>query len=95
MRPMWYATHAVVDRMERDPEFAWFVHDSETRYKAETRYFKIILQTDSYKQANDEPFEIVYLNTDHPDWTIRIVTNWDRSKTTISFPGEEIEEEAE
>ena len=92
MRPMWHATHAIVDRMERDPEFAWFVHDSEERYKTDTRY-KTIFQADIHKQTYDKPFETVYLNTDHPDWTIRIVTSWDGSRTTICFPGEEVDDE--
>lgn len=83
MRPMWYATHAVVDKAEADPEFAKFVHESEEEFK----------DRDFSEYGKDEPVEIVYRRTAHPDWAIRIVTNWDRSKTTISFPGEELDDE--
>lgn len=83
MRPLWYATHAVVDRMEADPEFARFVHASEKDYQ----------KRDMSVVEDDEMFEVMYVRSTHPEWTIRIVTNWDRSKTTISFPGEELDDE--
>ena len=83
MRPMWYATHAVLDRMERDQEFARFVHLSEEAFK----------QTDFSEYEEDEPVEIVFRRSAHPDWTIRIVASWDRSKVTICCPGEELDDE--
>ena len=80
MRPLWYMTHSVVDRMERDPEFAQFVYESEIEYedKGLSEY------------ADAESVGIVFRRSEHPEWTIVITTNWDRSRTTICFPGEEI-----
>ena len=85
MRPLWFTTHAVVDRMEADPEFARFVHLSEEEFK----------DMDFSEYGEDEPIDIVYRHIGDPDWTIRIVASWDRSRTTICFPWEEIEEETE
>ena len=81
MRPMWYATHAVVDKAESDPEFAKFVHESEEEFK----------RTDFSEFAEDAPITVRFYHD--RGWHIWITTNWDRSKTTISFPGEELDDE--
>ena len=82
MRPLWYATHAVVDKMEADPEFAQFVQTSAEEYK----------RTDFSEFVEDAPITVRFHHIEQ-GWHIWITTNWDRSKTTISFPGEEIDDE--
>ena len=83
MRPLWQATHAVVAKVESDPEFARFVHVSE----------KIFKRSAFSECEKDEPVESVYRSTGYPDWAIRIAASWDRSKVTICFSWEEIDDE--
>lgn len=84
------ATRGVADLMKGNRQFLIFVHDSFIRYQsgdwgdvcAEDRN-----QNDAaVKDGNRILAE--YSNPIHPDWRIWIITEWDRSVTTILFPEE-------
>lgn len=45
------------------------------------------LNNDALASGNDRLFS-VYNPADHPDWRIWIITEWDRSVTTVLFPDE-------
>lgn len=45
------------------------------------------LNDDALTSGKDRMFS-VYNHADHPDWRIWIITEWDRSVTTVLFPSE-------
>lgn len=83
-------TRGVYDLMDMDPEFRDFVLRSYARHIMGDWG---VLDPDDM-QLNDEAIvngdRIVsaYNYDGHPDWKIWIITEWDRSVTTILFPHE-------
>lgn len=75
---------------EKSCEFAMFVNRSFERYIrcdwgdtcAEDQ------KSNRYAIAHGERILAEYKCPDHPDWRIWIITEWDRSATTILFPDE-------
>lgn len=71
-------------------EFAIFVNVSFNRYVrcdwgdtcAEDK------TSNDYAVRHGERILAAYEHPDHPDWRIWIITEWDRSITTILFPDE-------
>lgn len=84
------ATRGVADLLEKDGEFALFVSNSLNRYIscdwgdtcAEDG------ESNDYTVRHEERILAVYEHPDHPDWRIWIITEWDRSVTTVLFPDE-------
>lgn len=84
------ATKGVADRMDADSEFWNFVYASLGRYVHQDWGDS----PEEDKAQNDaslkdgERIEAVYKRPEHEDDTIWIITEWDRSVTTILFPDE-------
>lgn len=85
------ATRGVAELMNTDQQFASFVSDSLKRYI--TCDWGNLCKDD--RTMNDEAVkngdERILASYDHPtheDWKIWIITEWDRSVTTILFPSE-------
>lgn len=80
----------VADLEQSDRGFAVFVNDSLRRYISHD--WGDTCEEDS--RANDEALKdgerilAEYHESDHPDWRIWIITEWNRSVTTILFPDE-------
>lgn len=82
-------TRGVHDKMTRDSQFAEFVLTCVARHEA-CDWGDLC---DSDKNRNDEAVRtgddrIFSAYADHPDWRIWIITEWDRSATTVLFPDE-------
>lgn len=84
-------TQDVHDKMTRDGQFAEFVYTCVTRHEA-CDWGDLC---DSDKNRNDEAVRTgddrifsAYEPADHLDWRIWIITERDRSVTTVLFPGE-------
>nr|DAK16553.1 MAG TPA: hypothetical protein [Caudoviricetes sp.] len=84
-------TRDVHDKMTRDSQFAEFVLTCIARHK--TCDWGDLCNSD--KRQNDEAVRTgddrifsAYEPADHPDWHIWIITEWDRSVTTVLFPDE-------
>lgn len=45
-------------------------------------------QNDSAVANGDDRILAEYRHPDHPDWRLWIITEWDRSATTLLFPSE-------
>ena len=81
----------VHDEMTRDSQFAEFVLTCIARHKA-CDWGDLC---DGDKHQNDEAVRTcddrifsAYEPADHPGWRIWIITEWDRSVTTVLFPDE-------
>ena len=85
-----YATSGVADKMSKDRDFARYVHAAVSRYIlcdwgdtcAEDK------KSNNYAVQNGERILAEYRDPKHSDWRIWIITEWDRSATTILFPEE-------
>ena len=84
-------TRGVNDRIADDLGFAKHVTDSLARYRGQDWGD---VQEDS-QQMNDAAIQsggdrifAAYEHHSHEDWRIWIITEWDRSYTTILFPDE-------
>ena len=84
-------TRGVHDEMTRDSQFAEFVLTCVARHEA-CDWGDLC---DSDKNRNDEAARTgddrifsAYEPADHPGWRIWIITEWDRSATTVLFPDE-------
>ena len=85
------ATRGVHDLMQENPGFTIF---------AQSAFFKYLrcdwgdtcdsdkVQNDSAIASGNERILAEYRHPDHPDWRLWIITEWDRSVTTILFPSE-------
>ena len=85
------ATRGVADKMQEDKEFGAFVSDSLKRY-TEQDWGNLCeddkkLSDDAIKSGDDRIMGS-YEKDDHPDWRIWIITEWNRSVTTVLFPSE-------
>ena len=85
------ATRAVYEEMERCPDFHEFVASSLARYQnadwGEMSDEDKSENDRALKYKNDRIFA-AYAHPDRLDWKIWIITEWDRSATTILFPDE-------
>lgn len=84
-------TAGVNDQIAENGEFAKHVTRSMNRYMRHD-WGEMAAED---KRANDAALEsgedrifAAYPCEDHPDWKIWIITEWDRSVTTILFPSE-------
>ena len=83
-------TRGVADRIEADADFAGFVTNCFGRYLE--RDWGDLCEDD--RQANDEACDgedrivAAYEREGHPGDKIWIITEWDRSATTVLFPDE-------
>lgn len=84
------ATCGVHEMMQTDSSFRKFVSACMNRYMSGD--WGDLCEED--RLANDDSLRsegrilAAYENPDHPDWKIWIITEWDRSATTILFPSE-------
>lgn len=85
------ATRGVADKMNEFPEFEQFARQAFARY----RHGDWGEMTESDKRQNDAAVRngddrilAAYTNSEHPDWKLWIITEWDRSATTLLFPDE-------
>lgn len=84
-------TRDVHEEMTRDSQFAEFVLTCIARHKAcdwgdlcdSDKY-----QNDEAVRTGDDRIFSAYESADHPGWHIWIITEWDRSATTVLFPDE-------
>lgn len=83
-------TCSVADQMDRDIWFASFVYQSFEHYilcdwgdtcEEDKR-------SNDYAVKHGERILAEYRDAEHEDWRIWIITEWDRSVTTILFPDE-------
>ena len=83
-------TRGVADRIEEDTGFAAFVTNCFGRYLA--RDWGDVCEED--RISNDEAYNgedrivAAYERKGHPEDKIWIITEWDRSATTVLFPSE-------
>lgn len=83
-------TRGVGDLMDENRDFAYFVGTSLVRY-SHCEWGELV---EDDRKANDAALFVddrimgSYENGEHPDWKIWIITEWDRSVTTILFPDE-------
>lgn len=80
-------TRGIANEMEHDTEFAKFVHKSFIRH-ANGDWGDL---GEEDKQANENTLENedrLFSSYIKGDWKIWIITEWDRSYTTILFPSE-------
>lgn len=84
-------TRGVADALAENPDFAGFVVESMERYKTcdwgEMAAEDKKLNDDAVKNGNDRILA-AYKNGGPKAWKIWIITEWDRSYTTILFPDE-------
>lgn len=84
------ATKGVADLQAQNPKFGVFVERSFQRYM---RYDwgdlceEDVGMNDSALNSGGRVFA-VYTHPDHPEWKIWIITESDRSATTVLFPSE-------
>jgi len=84
------ATRGVHDLMQENPDFNHFAQSAFLKYRrcdwGDT--------CESDKEQNDsavingERILAEYRHPEHPDWRLWIITEWDRSATTLLFPSE-------
>lgn len=85
------ATRGVANKMADCPDFEQFARRAFARYRRGD-WGEL---TESDKQHNDAAVRngddrilAAYTNSEHPDWKLWIITEWDRSATTLLFPDE-------
>ena len=85
------ATRGVADKIEESKDFARFARRSFNRYisgdwgeldASDKR------QNDEALLRNDNRLFAEYTHDGHPEWRLWIITEWDRSATTLLFPDE-------
>lgn len=84
-------TRGVHDEMTRDSQFAEFVLTCIARHKI-CDWGDLCdsdkCQNDEAVRTGDDRIFSAYEPSDHPGWRIWIITEWDRSVTTVLFPDE-------
>ena len=84
------ATRGVAELMETEQDFSNFISDSLKRYTkgdwGELCEEDCVTNNDAVK--NGERILASYDHSKNKDWKIWIITEWDRSVTTILFPSE-------
>ena len=84
-------TRGVADALAENPDFAGFVIESLERYKAcdwGEMEASDKAMNDSAVAMGDDRILAAYKNNGPKAWKIWIITEWDRSYTTILFPDE-------
>ena len=85
------ATRGVYDLMQADAEFAAFARNCFARYQifdwGDLCAEDIALNTWAVEK-NDGRILASYLHPVHPEWKLWIITEEDRSATTLLFPSE-------
>ncbi len=83
------ATRGVADKME-DPDFAAYVLRCLGRYISCDwgEVSKADFQRNDLALKEGDRIFAVYEDKEHQDWRIYIITEWDRSATTVLFPDE-------
>ena len=85
------ATRGVADKMNDCPEFERFARQAFARYRrcdwgdlteSDKR------QNDEAVRTDDDRILAAYVHPEYLDWKIWIITEWDRSATTLLFPDE-------
>lgn len=85
------ATRGVADLMGSSPDFEKFVWTCYERYmKCDWGDLdrEDAKQNDAAVKSGEDRILAAYVHPSHPDWKIWIITEWDRSATTILFPSE-------
>lgn len=85
------ATRGVANKMADCPDFEQFARQAFARYRRGdwgemTESDK--RQNDAAVRNGDDRILAAYTNSEHPDWKLWIITEWDRSATTLLFPDE-------
>ena len=84
-------TDGIAAKMNDDRNFFTYVYQCITRHEnadwGDCCVEDAQLNNDALTSGNDRLFS-VYNHADHPDWRIWIITEWDRSVTTVLFPDE-------
>lgn len=84
-------TQGIADQIKESRDFAEFVRKALHRYifgdwgdlcEDDKK------QNDAAIANNDDRILAAYILPEHPEWKIWIITEWDRSVTTILFPRE-------
>ena len=87
-----YLTNGVNDLACESPQFAEFLCRSMSRYIAcdwgELCEDDKMSNDEAVASGDDRIFAAYKYDDEHPDWKIWIITEWDRSVTTILFPRE-------
>ena len=84
------ATRGVHDLMQENPDFNHFAQSAFLKYRRcdwGDTCESDKAQNDS-AVINDERILAEYRHPEHPDWRLWIITEWDRSATTLLFPSE-------
>ena len=85
------ATNEIAAKMKDDRNFFTYVYQCVTRHEnadwGDCCAEDTQLNDDALASGNNRLFS-VYNPADHPDWRIWIITEWDRSVTTVLFPDE-------
>ena len=85
------STRGVADLMNGSMDFSSFVWECYNRY---IRCDWGDLDKEDAKQnyeavkSGEDRILAAYIHPEHPDWKIWIITEWDRSVTTVLFPSE-------
>ena len=85
------ATAEVADCMRENADFTTFVWACMERYRQcdwGDLYEEDAKQNDDAVESGDDRMMASYPHPTNPDWKIWIITEWDRSVTTILFPSE-------
>lgn len=85
------ATRGVADLMAECADFARFAQAAFARYQrcdwGDLCKDDAAMNDNAMAEDNDRILA-AYEHPEHPDWKIWIITEWDRSATTLLFPSE-------
>ena len=84
------ATRGVHDLMQENPDFNHFAQSAFLKYRRCDWGDTCESDTAQHDSAviNGERILAEYRHPEHPDWRLWIITEWDRSATTLLFPSE-------
>ena len=85
------ATRGVHALMLENPRFSYFAQSCFLRYRCcdwGDTCESDKAQNDGAVANGDDRILAEYRHPDHPDWRLWIITEWDRSATTLLFPSE-------
>ena len=85
------ATRGVHDLMQENPGFNIFAQSAYFKYRRcdwGDTCESDKAHNDSAVANGDDRILAEYRHPDHPDWRLWIITEWDRSATTLLFPSE-------
>lgn len=85
------STYGVADLLEDSPDFknfVWACYERYIRCDWGNLHSEDAKQNDEAVKSGEDRILAAYEHPYHPDWKIWIITEWDRSVTTILFPSE-------